>query len=73
MRLLRLLYLLAFVAFVTITILSFLHPEKVGPQICMLHMLQESHVQCTMHTLSSSNSSGLFALGHILKNLKNIE
>ena len=25
-------------------------------------------VQCTMRTLSSSNSSGLFALGHILKN-----
>ena len=27
-------------------------------------------LQCTMRTLSSSNSSGLFALRHILKNLK---
>ena len=45
---LRLLYFLVFVTFGTITILSFLYPEKVGASnINMLHMLQDSHVHCT--------------------------
>ena len=37
------------------------------PSCCYHHSVQHP-LQCTMRILSSSNSSGLFVLGHILKN-----